>query len=231
MVVRIRVKKIEAYMIISFEGFQGTSKTTAAVATLVEQGVKQGKKIISNANLDMEYTKFSLEWFLDNINTHEMEDCILFLDELYQLFDSRNSGSKQNKLFSYFIVQTRKRGVDFYYCTHHIDHVELRLRRATDIRGSCRFYPELPCKQCKGIGKVLINMKEETCPRCHGFISPVDKKTTWGGLSVTNFLDRRYRKRYSAEYWAPEYWKYFDTRERLSMQKKIMSGIDTNEVV
>ena len=74
---------------------------------------------------------------------------ILLTDEMYQMADSRSTQTKLNKLWTYFVVQTRKRGVDMYICTHHLDHIDLRLRRAVDIRGSCRFYPEAPCKKCK----------------------------------------------------------------------------------
>jgi hypothetical protein len=210
-------------MIISFEGFQGASKTTAAVATTYEQGFKIGRKVICNDHLNFEYTHFSLEWFLEHINDTELEDCVLFLDEFYQIVDSRNSGTKVNKLFSYFMVQTRKRGVDLYYCTHHIENVDVRLRRATDIRGACKFYPEKPCRDCKGAKVIHKNGVDITCPRCNGYGE--------GGLSFINFLDKRMRKHYFAQYWGPNYWGLFATKERVAMQQKFITGIDTSETV
>lgn len=205
--------------IISLEGLQGASKTTAAVYLGVEDAKATDRKIISNVHLNLDYTHFDLAWFLENISSHELEDCILILDEMYQLFDSRSSGTKLNKLMSYFFVQTRKRGVDLYICTHFLDHIDKRARRAVDLRGACRYYPEKPCKKCHGTREV----KGQPCDRCLGWGE--------GGWSVVNFLDRRIRRRYSKEIWGPSVWHLFSTKERIPLQAKLLRGIDVTEVV
>ena len=168
---------------------------------------------------------FDIAWFLEHLVDGELEDCILFLDEMYQIADSRSSATKLNKLFTYFTVQCRKRGVDLYICTHHLDHIDLRLRRAVDIRGACRYYPEVPCKKCKGAKEY----KGEPCDRCKGYGEL--------GWSRVHFLDRRLRRRYTSDdilggpIFGPNYWHLFNTKERIPIQARIIQGIDTMEVV
>jgi len=228
-------------MLVSLEGVQGTGKTTAAVALAIEESKEDSRKIVSNVHLNVKnYVHFDLAWFLEHLVDQELEDCIVIFDEAYQIMDSRSSGTKLNKLFSYFIVQTRKRGVDAYVCTHHLDHIDKRTRRAIDIRGACRCL-ESPCKRCKchtcrGTGRVDGLLCEEcrgvggtgiylggTCPECKGY-----GKVGW--IQV-NFLDRRIRKRYEVEILGNDYWHYFSTRERIGIQKKIIEGIDVVELV
>ncbi len=227
-------------MIVSLEGVQGTGKTTMAIALAFEESKKTGKKVISNQHLNYEYTQFSLEWFLNHLADHELEDCILLLDEMYQIADSRSSQSKLNKLFTYFIVQTRKRGVDLYQCTHHIDHIDVRLRRAIDIRGSCRFIHRVckkcRCRYCKGTGEV----DGRRCENCNGVGAtgwngdePCETCRGYGELGWvrTSFLDRKLRKRYSLEIFANEYWHLFNSWDRIPMPAKSLQGIDTMELM
>jgi len=181
-------------VITTLEGFQGCGKSLTATALLHTDFVQERKKIISNTWLSFPYQHFDLQYFLANIENEELTNCDLWLDEMYQLLDSRTSQGKINKLLTYFIVQTRKRGVDLYVCTHHIDHVDKRLRRAVDVRGSCQYTEEDPCKRCKGEGfykgdqpvDVWGNaFPVDTCGRCLG-----EKKT---GSAYTTFFNRRAR--------------------------------------
>ena len=241
-------------IIISFEGVQGTSKSTAAVAFAYNEYAVNKKRVIANDHLNFPRvegvelpTHFDIAWFIEHLVDGELENCVLFLDEMYQIADSRSSATKLNKLFTYFIVQTRKRGVDLYVCTHHLDHLDLRLRRAVDIRGACRYYPESPCRKCKcktcgGKGKI----DGFNCPDCHGVGGtgeykgePCDRCKGYGelGWSRVNFLDRRLRRRYTSDdllggpIFGPDYWHMFNTRERIPIQARIIAGIDTSEVV
>lgn len=235
-------------MIITFEGQQGSGKSTAAVAFAYEEHRVNSRKVISNIDLNFEFQKFSLEWFLQNMEGHELEDCVLFLDEMYQIADSRSSGSKLNKLFTYFIVQTRKRAVDVYFCTHNLDHVDLRLRRAADIRNSCRSIeqvcPKCKCKRCGGTGRVSLNGdgRMDRCPDCNGIGGtgigkdgkPCEHCLGYGkvGWIRRNVRDRRLRKFYTADdIFGNMYWHLFNSYDRIPMPAKVLQGIDVQEFV
>ncbi len=114
------------------------------------------RKIFCNNHLNFPYTHFDPQFFLEHAEDQELSDCILLLDEAYIYLDSRTSAAKITKLFTYFIGQTRKRGVDLYVCTHHIDVLDKRLRRAIDIRGNCRFTAG-PMEEDKPIPKRRYN--------------------------------------------------------------------------
>jgi hypothetical protein len=236
--------------IVTFEGVMGSGKTTAAVAFASEEKRINGRKVIANIHLNFEFQLFSLEWFLENLASHEMEDCVLLLDEMYQIADSRSSGTKLNKLFSYFIVQARKRRVDVYFCTHVLGNVDLRLRQSADIRNSCRCFericPKCRCHDCGGTGKVPGGNGERgrlyDCPTCQGrggtgYDNKTGKaceaclgfgKQGWIRLHV---LDRRAKKRYTPDdFFANPYWLLFNSYDRIPLPAKALAGIDTTEV-
>jgi hypothetical protein len=203
-------------MIISLEGPMGSGKTTAAVALATDDQKKTGRRIITNMHLNIPHTKFDIAFFLEQMaeGGGELEDCILIMDEFYQIADSRSSGSKLNRLWTYFIVQTRKLGVDMYVCTHYLDHIDIRNRRAVDIRGACRSR-EYKCQKCESTGSV----GGVPCEKCLGYGKI--------GMIHVNFLDRRMRRRYPLDIMGNRYWHIFNTLERLPMQARVLQGIDT----
>jgi len=143
-------------MIVSFEGPQGTCKTTSAVSLAFKEYCISGRKIISNDHLLFPYTQFNMQYFVDNLATTEMEKCIILLDESQQYMDARMTQSKENRVFSYFVGQARKRFVDLYLPTHSIMNIDSRIRPHIDLRGACSSRIEKPCHLCKGTGKPQI---------------------------------------------------------------------------
>jgi len=121
-----------------------------------EEAYRESKTVYSNNHLNFPYKQFDPQFFLEHIEDNELEDCILLLDEAYLYLDSRSTATKMNKLFTYFVAQTRKRGVDLYICTHHIDVLDKRLRRALDVRGTCR-YNKGPMEEDKVVSKRRYN--------------------------------------------------------------------------
>lgn len=210
-------------MIISLEGIQGSGKSTIGTSMVYEDFLEHGVKVISNDHLNTEFLPdfqhLTLEWFMDHLLDEEMEDCDIFLDEFHQIMDSRSSQTKVNKMFSYFVAQCRKRGVDLYVATHHIGNIDIRVQRAIDIRGACRGYEENPCKKCKGSGEY----KDKPCDRCKGY----------GNLGIYRviLLDRRKRRRYFWDAFGPDYWHLFSTKERIPFQARLLRGIDTTELI
>ena len=187
-------------MITTFEGVMGSGKTLSAV-TLAYIGYQQGREIISNVAVNFPHTTFDPKYLIDNMNTTELTNCIFLLDEAYLFVDSRNSQSKLSKLFSYFMAQTRKREVDLLVCIHHIDTVDRRLRRAIDVRGTCRFKKYDPCRKCKG----ETTIKGEVCPECLGY--------GVSGVASVSFFDMRSVKRSKIKIQAAMYWHLYDTNQ------------------
>ncbi len=227
---------LEEYLtgIISFEGPMGNNKSTSAVAIAYEKHRLFGRKVISNQHLSFPYTQFDIAYFLEHYSDEELTNCVLLMDEFYQIADARASASKLNRLWTYFIVQTRKRDVDLFICTHHLDYIDKRNRRAVNIRGACRYYEEWPCRKCKGTGRIPVQgevIKPKSYLRYEG-LDMCDRCLGYGkvGMGRINFLDRRRRVSYPVDIPSNEYWDKFSTRERVGVQKSVLQGIDSVEV-
>jgi len=161
-----------------------------------EETYREHKKVICNNHLNFPYTHFDPKYFLEHLEDEEMEDCILILDEAYQMgLDSRSTSTKYNKLLSYFIAQTRKRGVDLYLCTHHIDALDKRVRRAVDIRGTCRFNKG-PLEESKPISKRRYN---------------------WATIRLRDMRNGNGRR---IKIYGPAFWGLYDTTERIPFLPK-----------
>ena len=153
--------------------------------------------------------------FLEYLKANELENCDVLMDEMQILMDSRASSSKLNRLVSQYIIQTRKRGVDLFVCAQHILNVDVRLRRAINVRGTCDYRVEDPCKECKGTGS--INSRKNgtvVCSRCNG------KGVT--GFATTYFVQRRPKKKWMIELPGPYYWDLYSTREVIPMTGQVL---------
>lgn len=83
------------------------------------------------------FTTFSKKINPLEIARFEIENCTVLLDEAHTIFDSRNSHSPLNKLFSYFFTQSRKRDVNIY-CTTQFNHlIDRRMRDLADYTVKC----------------------------------------------------------------------------------------------
>jgi hypothetical protein len=128
-------------MIRIYIGLLGSGKTLSMVRDMINDK-KKGKKIITNLVTNFESTTLSKEFFKDfsKDKTGELFNCTLAIDELHIFLDSRRSTSKRNTAISYFILQTRKRGVTLRGTSQFFSQVEIRLRNVTDYLTECRSY-------------------------------------------------------------------------------------------
>lgn len=55
------------------------------------------------------------------------------IDELPTFIDAYDFRTKKAKVFSYFVLQTRKRGVSLYYTAQQLNLVPIRVRNNTDL--------------------------------------------------------------------------------------------------
>lgn len=65
------------------------------------------------------------------------------LDEVYAWLDSRVSASATNRILSYLMFQSRKKGMDIGYTAQLGSSVDLRLRELTDIIIECVKIPKV----------------------------------------------------------------------------------------
>ena len=133
------VKKGEI-MIIGIEGAMGTGKTIMMVRYLLLDYKKKSDIYCNFALKNIEYKPLDVIEILKlDKNKKSLSNISIGIDEITVFIDSRVSSSVLNRLFSYFILQTRKRNVVLYYTTQDIMMVDLRLRRHTDFIVECDF--------------------------------------------------------------------------------------------
>lgn len=118
-------------MIVLYKGSRGKGKTL----TMVKDALKfynLGYKILSNFKISFgDYISSSEVLSLDK--NSNLRDCVLVLDELQLFFDSRSFARKENKDFSNFIQQSRKRNIHILGTVQYVNTVELRFRQHIDI--------------------------------------------------------------------------------------------------
>ena len=119
-------------MIILYKGRRGCGKTL----TMVKDGLNfynNGWEIYSNFDVAIPYKKLNNDDILHLIENDKVKDCVIMIDEIQLLVDSRRSGKKENLNFSYFIQQIRKKGIILLCTTQFTRTIDVRLREHVDI--------------------------------------------------------------------------------------------------
>ena len=110
----------------------GSGKTLSMVKYAYEY-YQKGYKIYSNIKLNFPYTEYSFQDLIDYANDDKtFYNSVILCDEMHITLDSRNSGSKRNRVITYFLLQTRKKDVKLFYTTQCFHQVDKRLRSNTD---------------------------------------------------------------------------------------------------
>lgn len=125
-------------MIIGIEGGLSAGKTLVMTWLIKQEYVELHKPVYANYHLRrIPYTPVDRASLIESMNSgyqfDQGEGAVIAIDEMHILADSRGAMSKMNRLMSYFILQSSKQGVNFYYTTQDLGQVDLRLRRRTDI--------------------------------------------------------------------------------------------------
>jgi hypothetical protein len=135
-------------MIIGYYGNVRQGKTYSSVLELLSLYLN-GYTIYSNTWLGIPYKPLTLDFMLDMVenDTQFEEDKIaLFVDEFPVWCDSRVSGSKRNRVVSFFLAQSGKMssntdyGVILIFTAQYPDMVDKRLRHFTDKGIECEKY-------------------------------------------------------------------------------------------
>lgn len=150
-------------MIKIYMGTLGSGKTLSMVKDMYDDFKAENKRVISNLVLDFASTQLSQTFFqaFAEGKSEELFDVDLGLDEIHIFLDSRRSTSKRNTYLSYFILQTRKRGVNLYATTQFLSQIDVRLRNVCDYVVKCEAYIKqgkkfervTPVKASKGLTK------------------------------------------------------------------------------
>lgn len=113
-------------MLIAIIGNVGSGKTILEVR-YAKKDAENNRKIITNLNLfSIPYEIFKIEEFLNNEYNEKLNNASVFLDEITMYMDCRLSGSKQNLLMGYLVLQSRKRGIDIYATMQDLDLIDYK---------------------------------------------------------------------------------------------------------
>lgn len=123
-------------VVVGLYGWKGSGKTTALTLFAFLESIEGCRKnLFSNYKLE-----FTFKWLngTDMIDlSSKLDDSAVFIDELHEYADSRNSGTLQNKRVSDFFLQSRHTRSNVYYTTQYKDQIDKRIRRITDIDIVC----------------------------------------------------------------------------------------------
>lgn len=122
-------------MLIGLEGGLGDGKTIMMVRYL-NKDFNNGHDIYANFELKngLKYNPIDLKELLSyKDKSLEFTNATLGIDEITVFVDCRTSSSKSNRIFSYFVLQSRKRSVNIYYTTQDLTMLEKRLLPHTHI--------------------------------------------------------------------------------------------------
>lgn len=127
-------------MLIAIEGGLGTGKTVMLLRYLINDG-KLGHKIFANFGIiGLPYNNIDIGELLQKESSNlEFKDATIGIDEITVFVDCRTSTAKRNRIFGYFVLQSRKRNVNVYYTSQDLGMLDFRLTNHTHIVVLCDF--------------------------------------------------------------------------------------------
>lgn len=190
-------------MIVGFIGSKGSGKTLTMMKYAYKKQ-RKGYKIYSNmSGLSFPHELVTIEDIKAyTSSSKQFHKCIFLIDEIHVWIDSRSAGKGRNRIFSYFVTQTRKKNVDLYYTTQFPRQTDIRIRMNTDMcvkNKSKSLVYKTPTS--KPIVKVNF-MPEGTEYAVH----------TWIFNEIIEF-DTDTDKILKKKYYANDYFDLYDTRE------------------
>jgi hypothetical protein len=144
-------------MIIGIQGGLGSGKTILMTRYLYKDW-KKAKEIFASYGLkEIKFTPIDMSKILEmHANEFNMRDCTIGIDEITVFADCRRSGSKMNRLISYFILQSRKRNVDIYFTTQNLAMIDFRLIDYMDFQIECKKVKDTKGHEVEGYAQYTV---------------------------------------------------------------------------
>lgn len=123
-----------------YKGAKGRGKTLSLVKDLYQYFL-DGYRVLTNFHTN--FSEFITNDQVLRLNKDsDLFNCVLGLDEIQLIFDSRNFRDGNNISFSYFIMQVRKRDIIILGTAQYADSIEKRFRQNLDFVASPYFYED-----------------------------------------------------------------------------------------
>jgi hypothetical protein len=132
-----RCLKKQSSLVVGYTGRRGSGKTTAMTLDAYNYFIN-GFKVYTNMKSLVFASCLPENNILSMADSDELNDCVVVIDEIQVLFDSRRSARRQNVNFLYFIQQIRKRNVSLLYTTQFSRRVDIGIREHTDLEARPR---------------------------------------------------------------------------------------------
>lgn len=126
-----------------YKGRRGAGKTLTMVKDALNF-YNKGWDIYSNFEVLIPYKKLTNEQILNLVDMDSVRDCVICIDEIQLLADSRRSMKGGNLQFSYFIQQIRKKNIILLCTTQFTRTTDNRLREHVDVVVKPRMHHEYP---------------------------------------------------------------------------------------
>lgn len=196
-------------MIIGFIGQRNSGKTLTMTIEAYKK-YKQGYTIYSNYHLNFPYIPYDVDDLMRFADEGKyFGNAIFLIDEIHIYFDSRASGKKRNRIFSYFLNQSSKNDIDVYYTSQYSRQVEVRLRLNTEV------VVESSCKSL-----VFASKNSKPVLKTNYRPKPKDYRTvSWVMNRMVMFNDTGKDKIIKKVFKANKYFKLYNTREVIKQQK------------
>ena len=172
-------------LIVLYRGRRGAGKTL----TMVKDGLKyylQGWKVYTNMYNIPFAERLEEQEILELADTDGFKNCIVLIDEIQTLIDSRRSMRKANVGFNYFMQQIRKRNVNLLATTQYTRRVDLGFREQLDIMVS-------PKMVTLNSGKVLVEVSYVDLTTEEEGIPPIKRRIVYDPQKIFSLYDTQER--------------------------------------
>lgn len=115
----------------AYTGAKGKGKTLSMVKDMYKYSYR-GWEIYTNIGVNFAHNELTEEHIKNLNRSAGLKNCVIAIDEIQIFFDSRLSQKKENKNFSNFVQQIRKRNIKLLFTTQYISTVDKRIRQHID---------------------------------------------------------------------------------------------------